>query len=91
MSITVPTVSSLKRTRTRLSRNLLSADRVIAAMRNGQALHCSFEGNGERWWLSSGTRVSPAAAKLAIEHPDVVSTGDALFKNVRGQTFRFAN
>jgi hypothetical protein len=86
----VPTITSLRQQQRRVDRRRLSADRVIAAMRNdGFALHCSFERSGDMWWLSNGTRVSPEVAKLLVINSNIVSVGDALFCNASGQTYRF--
>jgi hypothetical protein len=85
----IPTVPSLRRIRRRVDRNRLSANRVVALMHNdGLALHCSFERSGNLWWLTDGSRVSPEVAKLVVINPLVV--GDALFLNVRSQTYHFA-
>jgi hypothetical protein len=87
----IPTVASLRRVRRQLDRRCLSADRVMAAMRKGQALHCSFERGGPVWWLSDGARVSPEVAKLVVDHVQTISVGDGLFRGGTAQTYRFTN
>jgi len=87
--MSIQTVSTLKRRRSRLDRYRRSADQVIAVMRKDElALHCSHEPKGDRWWLSDGSGVSSETAKLVILNADIVSVGDALFNNTPGQIFR---
>ena len=84
-----PSIPTVKHQHSLLDCRRRAADRVIANMRDqGQALDVSYEKSGDLWWLSDGTRVPAETAKLVIVNPDIVSTGDALFGNVAGQTFR---
>jgi hypothetical protein len=85
----IPTVRHLRNQSRRVERLRLSASRVLATRPRCIALHCSHEKSGTHWWLSDGSQVSPPVAALVIVAADVVSTGDALFGNACGQTFRF--
>jgi hypothetical protein len=58
-------------------------------MRQGAALHCSFENKGLAWWLSDGARVPGEVARLVVISADITSVGDSLFKNTVAQTYRF--
>ena len=58
-------------------------------MQRGQSLNLSFERGMRRWLLSDGTSVTDAVAKLVTADPRVVSVGDALFKDMPGQTWRY--
>jgi hypothetical protein len=52
---------------------------VLDAMRDGNALHLRFKRGGEEWRLTDGREVHASTAHLVINHPKVVSVGDALF------------
>jgi hypothetical protein len=82
--------AKLKRTRTRLDRQLKTANQVIAAMRDrGLALHASFERPRPRWWLDSGELVEAEAARIVIQHINIIPCGDGLFGLVTSQTYKF--
>jgi hypothetical protein len=93
----IHTTESLRATRRRLNReryrrdrNRLTARQVLANMRSeGLALHCSFENQGERWWLTNGRRIEVEVAHLVINDVNVTSVGDALFLNASPQTYRY--
>jgi hypothetical protein len=58
-------------------------------MQCGQSLNLSFERGMRRWLLSDGSSVTDAVAKIVTADPRVVGVGDALFKNMPGQTWRY--
>jgi hypothetical protein len=85
----VPTVTIPKRQNNLLDRRRRAADRVIAAMRDESlALRCSYQTSGAHWWLDDGRPVRREIAELVTVNADIVSDGDGLFRNMRGQTFR---
>jgi len=89
--MSIPTPTSLRRQAARIDRRRHAADWVDIAMRNGGlALHLSYGPSGASWRLSNGKSVSPEIAKIVIADPDVVSVGDALFRDTPAQTFRLA-
>jgi hypothetical protein len=85
----VHTVSSLRANRHRMEARMETAELVLAAMRAGAALHLSYTRHGRRWTLTSGRRVSDEVARLVIASSSVVGVGDALFRGVLSQTFRW--
>jgi hypothetical protein len=88
--MTIPTVSSLRRSRRRLDRHQLSVGGVLDAMERGAALHLHYQNGRALWSLSSGPFVTADIAAIVISKPCVVSVDVALFLGVPGQTWRFA-
>jgi hypothetical protein len=90
--MTIHTVSSLRNTHRRLAKRvgrLERAQAVLDAMRAGATLHL-FNAKQRRWWtLSTGEEVHRDVAKLVIASSSVVGVGDALFRDVPGQTWRW--
>ena len=62
---------------------------VLSRMRQGCDLHLEYRWFGPHWCLSNGRRVDPEVARVVVQDIDVVPTGDSLFSNVPGQTWRF--
>jgi hypothetical protein len=87
--MTIHTVPSLRAKRHRLETRLEKAELVKQAMRDGAALHLQYERGSPVWVLSTGRPVSNYVAQLVIASASVVSVGDALFDNVRSQTYRW--
>jgi hypothetical protein len=80
--------ASLRAERCELDRR--QAEKVIHAMRGGQALRLSYEKPSPRWRLDNGKSVSGAVAKIICEDPRISGIGDALFNDARSQTYRYA-
>lgn len=74
----------------RIDRQNAKVAMVLAAMRDGNALHMQFKRGGEEWRLSDGREVHASTARLVINHPKVVGVGDVLFTDCLAQTFRYA-
>jgi hypothetical protein len=62
---------------------------VLTKMQRGNTLYLSFERGMRRWLLSDVSSVSDEIAKLLIVDHRVINVGDALFKNMPGQTWRY--
>jgi hypothetical protein len=45
--------------------------------------------NGTAMWRLGTIHVEAGAAEIIIKHRNVVGVGDALFRDVRSQTFRY--
>jgi hypothetical protein len=74
------------RTRRHLRRRPSRLAAVVADMkRRNLALHHL---GGSQWQLSSGQTVSPKTAKAILSRPVCCDLRDALFPDIRGQTFR---
>lgn len=58
-------------------------------MQRGQSLSLSFERGMRRWLLSDGTSVADKVPKVVTADHRVLSVGDALFKNMPGQAWRY--
>jgi hypothetical protein len=85
----VPTVSSLQRSRRRLDRRRQAAELVITAIKAGATLQLQY-GRDRKWWsLSNGPPVAADVALIVVNHPCVVSVGDALFPDTPAQNWRF--
>jgi hypothetical protein len=87
----VQTLDQLQRKHRRLDRNRKGVTVVLAKMQRGQVLHLSFEQGTRRWLLSDGTYVSNELAMIVTADRRVQSVGDALFKNMPGQTWRWSD
>jgi len=74
----IPTPQSLRRQNRRSDRLLAGAERVITAMRAGNALHLQFLDGKPHWFLTDGRHVDVAVAAVVITHQQVVDVGDAL-------------
>jgi hypothetical protein len=61
----------------------------MTQLMRGQALTLSYERGRRCWSLSGGQPVSDEIAKIVIQDHRVIGTGDALFRNMPAQTFRF--
>jgi hypothetical protein len=86
---TIPALQSLRRQKERTDRHRRAAERIVTAMRkNGLSLFLSYERARDTWVLSDGTRVPPEIAAHVIRNGNIAPVGDALFKGVRGQTYR---
>jgi hypothetical protein len=79
----------MRRQRGRLDRQRAGAGKVLARLRQGASLRLSFERGASCWRLSDGTPVSEDVAKIVIADHRVVAAGDALFRNLLCQTYRF--
>jgi hypothetical protein len=87
----IPTVAELRRKHRRLDRRRASAATVMARLQRGASLNLSFERGLRRWCLSDdGTSIPEAVAKIIIADHRVVGVGDALFRNLPSQTYRYA-
>lgn len=62
---------------------------VPTKMQRGQSLSLSFERGMRRWLLSDGTSVADKVPKVVTADHRVLSVGDALFKNMPGQAWRY--
>jgi hypothetical protein len=87
--IGVQTVGQLQRKHRRLDRNRNGAAAVLTKMQRGATLNLSFERGARRWLLSDGTSVTDEVAKIVTLDHRVINVGDALFKGMPGQTFRY--
>jgi hypothetical protein len=85
----VQTAAQLQRKHHRLDHRAHGAAAVIAKLQRGATLNLSFERGVRRWLLSDGSTVTDAVAKIVTADHRVLSVGDALFKNMPGQTWRF--
>jgi hypothetical protein len=85
----VQTLDQLQRKHRRLDRNRASVARTLTAMQRGNTLYLSFERGMRRWLLSDGTTITDEVAKVVIADHRVTNVGDALVKNMLGQTWRF--
>jgi hypothetical protein len=81
--VTIPTVGRLRKHR------LDNVASVLRQMRKGAALHSEFRNGKSDWWLTSGQRVDPAIAAIAIRNRQVIAVGAALFEGLPAQTYRF--
>jgi hypothetical protein len=73
----------------RRPRRSCNAAAALAKLQAGEVLY-SGRVRDNRWWmLSDGTSLTGNAAKVVTSDPRVIDCGDALFPDVRGQTFRF--
>jgi hypothetical protein len=82
----VQTVGQMQRKHRRLDRNRKGAAAVLTRMQHGEALHLSYERGMRRCRLSDGSIV---ADEVITSDHSVLNIGDALFKNMPGQTWRF--
>jgi hypothetical protein len=64
---------------------------VMTKLQRGAALNLSFERGAPRWVLSDGTPVRDEIAKIVVANHRVINVGDALFKGMPGQTFRYCD
>jgi hypothetical protein len=66
--------------------------RALEIMRqSGAALRLTHgRRDGDTWTLTNGIKVSTEAARLLINHPNIIDCGGALFRNLPGQVFHFA-
>jgi hypothetical protein len=86
----VMTADQLSRQSPRVDRRLRAIEKVLAAMRRGNALHHYYTIGVPVWVLSDGTRVGRDIAEAAIRNPSIVPVGEALFAGCRPQTYRYA-
>jgi hypothetical protein len=64
--------------------------RVLAAMKEGAALHYELRSTGPCWFLSNGTPVLEHVAEFVIlDRQHVVPVDRALFQDLRPQTWRW--
>ena len=85
----VQTAAQLQRTHRRLDHNRKAVAAVPTKMQRGQSLSLSFERGMRRWLLSDGTSVTDKVPKVVTADHRVLSVGDALFKNMPGQAWRY--
>jgi hypothetical protein len=85
----VQAAAQLQRKHRRLDRNRKGAAAILTKMQRGQLLNLSFERGMRRWLLSDGTIVTDEVAKIVTADHRVVGVGDALFKNMPGQIWRY--
>jgi hypothetical protein len=85
----IHTPHELARKGRRLDHVNAAVERVIAAMRNGAALHRTHRANSTRWALSNGMPVSDETARAVLRRSDVAGVGDALFDRELSQTYRY--
>jgi hypothetical protein len=78
------------RTGRRLDRRVAHVDRVLIAMKRGEALHLQYEKGRPLWSLSGGRTVPADIAALAIADAAVVAVGRALFDDCLAQTWRIS-
>jgi hypothetical protein len=65
------------------------AEKCVRTMRvRGQLLILTYR-NGTPHWRLGNAHVENGAAELVINHPNIVGVGDALFHDVRSQTYRY--
>jgi hypothetical protein len=88
-SASIHTPRELARKGRRLDHVNVAAERVLAAMRRGAALHCTHRPNSTRWALSNGMPVSDEVARAVITRGDVAGVGDSLFDRGLSQTWRY--
>ena len=65
------------------------AEKVIGAMRSGQALRLSYEKPSPHWRLDNGQSVPAAVANIIREDPRIFGVGDTLVADTRSQTYRY--
>jgi hypothetical protein len=93
----IHTPESVARTGRRLDRRNAAkrrreeeANKIIAALRSGAALHRCNRGHRIIWSLSTGEFVTHEAATDALKDPRVAGVGDCLFgSDELSQTFRY--
>jgi hypothetical protein len=85
----VQTARQLQRKHRRLDRNRKAATGVLTKLIRGESLNLSFERGMRRWLLSDGTNVTDEVAKIITADHRVISVGDALFRNMPGQTWSY--
>jgi hypothetical protein len=87
----IPTPRSLATINRHLDRQRQQAERALAAMRNGAALH---HVGADRWQLSTGETVSAVVARILTFDRRVIPCGDCLFGSDQpelSQTRRWAD
>jgi hypothetical protein len=85
----IPTINSLHRNHRRVDRKLARAELVLAAMKNGAALHLQLTQGGPVWTLTTGQQVTDSVARLAITSASVVGIDTGLFQGCLGQSWRW--
>jgi hypothetical protein len=85
----VHTATQLQRTHRRLDRLRQQVDRVTEAMRHGCVLHMSYVHGRASWQLSNGQSVAADVAAIVTTKSCVASVGDALFRELPAQSWRF--
>jgi hypothetical protein len=82
-----PTLSNHRRREQRWKRD---AGKHVRTMRfRGLPLTLTYR-NGTPMWRLGSAHVEAGAAEIVIKHPSVIGVGDALFRDVRSQTYRFS-
>jgi hypothetical protein len=84
------TTTQLRRRANQLDRLNRQVAVALTALRRGATLHLTYARPHPIWELSSGGRISQAAAKVLIQNPNVIGVGDALFKDLPAQTWRWS-
>jgi hypothetical protein len=84
------TVTGLRNANRRLDRRRAGVGRVLGEMKRGASLHLQHANGRALWSLSTGVFITSEVAALIIARPEVVAVGDGLFRNVPGQTWRYA-
>jgi hypothetical protein len=87
----IHTVSSLRTTGRRLASRLERAELVLNQMERGAALHLQHSSSGPIWTLTNGEHVTNSVARLVVASSSIIAVGDALFRDVRSQTYRWWN
>ena len=83
-----PTAGAHDRRMRRLDRLNPMIDKTLREMRDRNAiLHLEFTRNGERWFLSNGSRLLDDVARAVIRDQHVVATDYGLFRDGRGQSW----
>ena len=82
-----PTLASRRRREQRWKRDAVKHVRTMRI--RGLPLTLTYR-NGTPHWRLGNIHVEDGAAVIVIKHPNVVGVGDALFRDVRSQTYRFS-
>src|ERR1700738_4332593 len=85
----IHTVPSLRRKHQRLDRQRTSAASVINQMKRGGVLRLTYE-RGKPIWSIGSTIIPDNIARVVRADHRVADVGDALFKGMPGQIFRYA-
>ena len=84
------TVAGLRKASRRLDRHRVGVAKVLAEMKRGASLYLQHTNGRALWSLSTGVFLTAEVAALVIARPEVVAVGDGLFRNIPGQTWRYA-
>jgi hypothetical protein len=70
--------------------SIAAANRALSAMRRGAQLRLEYRGGRPSWSLSGGKQVSAEVAAILVNHALVAPADAALFSDLPGQSWRYA-